>query len=137
MKKLIAISAASAALILFAVNQSPYEDVEFGPVITAGDAPVIQIDGVAPSNVVTIVTVAKDGAVKTVAYNSYSFGSCAFLENVTTNTVVMRVVTRRWYEPCACPDGIAGCAALHTRLMEEHTYEIVGKNPQEGARYGE
>lgn len=46
-------------------------------------------------------------------------GTC---EQVTTNAVYCYEVTKITYEPCACPDGIPGCLAMHMRKVEKREY---------------
>ena len=46
-------------------------------------------------------------------------GTC---EQVTTNAVYCYEGTKITYEPCACPDGIPGCLAMHMRKVEKKEY---------------
>lgn len=41
---------------------------------------------------------------------------------VITNMVFCYEITTAHWEPCACPDGIIGCAVMHTKKMESKQY---------------
>lgn len=103
---------------------------------------MLRSDSASSCNGVTVVTVNKDGIVTTTAYDKFITGIGREYAIVSTNMflidkVMWREITQQWYEPCACPDGIVGCAVLHARLMEEKRFEIVDENKQKGAQYGE
>lgn len=117
MKKLIAfVIVALGFLSLAAFDEwGDASDIEF---------PMSWSVGVAPSNTVVIVSVDKEGRVVTKAepvyrHIYYPTKDYPVMETITTNLVIKKEVERVWYEPCACPDGNAGCTVLHLRKMSE------------------
>lgn len=87
-------------------------------------------DSASSSNKVTVFTVNNDGIVKTTAHDKFITGSGSGYTIAWTNTVLIdkvmwREIRRQWYEQCACPDGIRGCAVIHSRLMEEAKLEPI------------
>lgn len=108
MKKMMTVCAAFAALVGCAGTYW----------VVTNDLPTVSKDG----DTIRIVTVAKDGFVETTALPAYGFGKRDAQKKVSTNLVLMKVVTTTWYEPCACPDGDPNCRVLHTRMMRERKF---------------